>query len=73
LFALKNFHDKSLFYQQLFSLPILILAAPLLGKAHFAMGLLRSLKRWPLFLKKRKEEKQKAIFSDREVLSMSSQ
>jgi hypothetical protein len=49
------------------------LAAPLLGKAHFAMGLLRSLKRWPLFLKKRKEEKQKAIFSDREVLSMSSQ
>lgn len=73
LFALKNFHDKSLFYQQLFSLPLLILVAPLLGKLHFARGLLRSLKRWPVFLKKRKEERKKAIFSDREVLYMSNQ
>ena len=73
LFALKNFHDKSFFYQQLFSLPLVILVAPLLGKSHFAKGLLRSLKRWPIFLKKRKEETKKAIFSDREVLCMSRQ
>lgn len=73
LFALKNFHDKSLFYQQILSLPLLMLVAPLLGKSHFSLGLLRSLKRWPVFLKKRREERKKAIFSDREVLSMSSQ
>jgi len=73
LFALKNFHDRSLFYQQLFSLPLLILVAPLLGKSHFAKGLLRSLKRWPDFLKKRKEEKKRSIFSDRQVLYMSNQ
>lgn len=73
LFALKNFHDRSLFYQQLFSYPLLVLAAPLLGRPHFAKGLLHSIRRWPLFLKKRKEEKQKAIFSDRQVLNISSQ
>lgn len=73
LFALKNFHDKNLFYQQLFSLPLLILVAPLLGKSHFAKGLLRSLKRWPVFLKKRKVERKKAVFSDRKVLYISSQ
>lgn len=73
LFALKNFHDKSLFYQQLFSLPLLILVAPLLNKVHFSLGLLRSIKRWQIFLKKRQEEKQKATFSDREVLYMANQ
>jgi len=73
LFALKNFHDKSIFYQQLSSLPFLIFIAPLMGKSYFSLGLLRSLNRWPIFLKKRKEEKQKAIFSDREVLYMSNQ
>jgi len=72
LFALKNFHDKTLLYQQLFSLPFLILIAPFLGKYHFSLGLLRSLKRWPVFLKKREEEKKKAVFTDREVLDMSS-
>lgn len=73
LFALKNFHDRSLFYQQLFSLPALVLISQLLGKPYFGLGLLRSLRRWPLFLKKRKEEKKKAIFSDREVLYLSNQ
>lgn len=73
LCALKNFHDKSLFYKQLFSLPLLILIAPLLGRAHFSLGLLRSIRRWPVFLRKRKEERKKALFSDREVLYMSSQ
>jgi len=73
LFIIKNLHDKSIFYQQLFSLPLLMLVTPLLGKSHFAKGLLRSIRRWPLFLKKRKAEKQKAIFSDREVLYMSHQ
>lgn len=73
LFALKNFHDPHLFYQQLFSYPFLLLAAPLMGKAHFAKGLLRSVKRWPLFLKKRRFERERAIFSDRQVLALSSQ
>jgi GT2 family glycosyltransferase len=72
LFALKNFHDKSLFYQQLFSFPLLILVALLLGKSHFSKGLIRSINRWPIFLKKREVERKKAIFSDREVLSISS-
>lgn len=73
LFALKNFHDKTLFYQQILSLPLLMLVAPFLGKSHFSLGLLKSLRRWPVFLKKRREERQKAIFSDREVLRISSQ
>lgn len=73
LFALKNFHDKSLFIQQFFSLPFLLLAAPILGKSHFSLGLLRSFKRFPLFLKKRKIEREKSILSDRQVLLLSSQ
>lgn len=73
LCSLKNFHDKSLIYQQFFSWPLVILIAPLLGKPHFGLGILRSLKRWPVFLKKRKQERKKAIFSDREVLDISSQ
>ena len=73
LFALKNFHDRTLFYQQLLCLPLLIVVAVFLGKPHFAKGLFRSIKRWPAFLKKRREERNKAIFSDREVLYISSQ
>jgi GT2 family glycosyltransferase len=73
LFALKNFHDKTFLYQQILSLPLLIFAAPLLGKPHFAVGILRSLKRAPLFLKKRRAEKEKAILSDRQVFRISSQ
>lgn len=73
LFALKNFHDKRFFYQQLLFLPILALAAPLLGKTHFARGLALSFKRWPLFLKKRTAERKKAVFSDLEVFNMSSE
>ncbi len=73
LFALKNFHDKTILYQQILSLPLLIFAAPLLGKPHFACGILRSLKRAPLFMEKRRKEKEKALFTDREVLKLSSQ
>jgi GT2 family glycosyltransferase len=73
LFAIKNFHDSTLFYQQIFSLPLLVLISPLLGKSHFGLGLMRSLSRWALFLEKRREERKKAIFSDREVLYMSNQ
>ncbi len=73
LFVLKNFHDKTLFYQQMLSLPLLIGITPLLGEFYFGLGLLRSFKKFPLFLRKRREEKQKAIFSDREVLAMSNQ
>lgn len=71
LFSIKNFHDKTLFFQQLLSLPLLLLISPLLNKPHFSLGLIRSLKRWPLFFKKRRQERQKAVFSDRKVLAMS--
>jgi hypothetical protein len=71
LFVLKNIHDKKFFYKYLFFTPVLILISVLMGKSHFARGLFFSLRRWPIFLKKRKTEKQKAIFSDREVLHMS--
>jgi GT2 family glycosyltransferase len=73
LFVLKNIHDRTLLYRQLFFLPVLILASVLTGKAYFTKGLLRSFRRWLLFLKKRAIERQKAIFSDREVLSISAQ
>lgn len=73
LFAIKNIHDKTLFYQQIFSLPVLMVASVFIGKAHFAIGLLRSFRRWPLFLRKRKEEKKKAILTDREIFRISSQ
>jgi GT2 family glycosyltransferase len=73
LFALKNFHDRSLFFQQILSLPLLVLITPLIGKPHFGLGLLRSLKRWPVFLKKRRVERKKAILTDRQVLSISGQ
>jgi len=73
LFVLKNIHDRTLFYPQLFLLPVLILAAVLAGKSHFAIGLLRSLRRWPLFFKKRCLEKKKAIFSDKQVFWFSGQ
>lgn len=73
LFILKNIHDRTLFYQQLLFMPILMLAAVLTGRAHFAKGLFKSLRRWPLFLKKREIERQKAILTDREVFRISSQ
>jgi GT2 family glycosyltransferase len=73
LFMLKNIHDKTLFYQQILFLPILMLISILIGKSHFAKGLLRSLKRWSKFLEKRYIEKNKAILSDREVFRISAQ
>ncbi len=72
LFMVKNIHDRTLFYQQIFLLPLLMLAAIVTGKSHFAVGLLRSLRRWPLFLEKRRIEKKRALFSDREVFRISS-
>lgn len=73
LFILKNIHDKTLFFQQILFLPLLLLIAPFMGKAHFSKGVVKSLRKWPLFLRKRKEEKQKAILSDREIFKISSQ
>ena len=71
LFILKNIHNKIIFYQQIFLLPLLMLLAVLVGKSHFTIGFLRSIKRWPLFFKKRRIEKKKALFSDREVFRIS--
>lgn len=73
LFILKNFHERRLLCQLLFCLPLLIAAAVLQGKVHFSLGVLRSIGKWPVFLKKRKEERKRAIFSDSEVLRMSNQ
>ena len=71
LFIVKNIHDRIIFFQQLLFIPLLILLTLVSGKIYFARGILQSVKRWPIFLKKRKTEKQKAIFSDRAVLRMS--
>lgn len=70
LFILKNFHQKKIFLQQLFLLPFFLLIAPLIGKGYFVRGLLRSIKKWPLFLRKRKIEKRRAVFFDKQVLRM---
>ena len=71
LFVVKNIHDKTFFLGQLFFLPLLMLVSVLAGKAHFAQGLLRSLRRWPEFWQKRSQERRKAVFSDRQVLGSS--
>ncbi len=71
LFSLKNFHDRTLFFQQLLSLPFLILVAPLLNRSHFGLGIIKSIKRWPIFFKKRREEVLKSLYSDRDVLAVS--
>lgn len=73
LFVIKNIHDKIFFYQQLLFLPFLTLISVFIGKPHFAKGLLLSLRRWPLFLKKRRMEKQKAVLSDRDIFRISGQ
>lgn len=73
LFVLKNIHDKVFFCEQLFSLPVLMLVSVLTDKPHFALGLFLSLKRWPLFFKKRHIEKNKATLSDRSVFRISAQ
>jgi len=72
-FAIKNFHDKGIILSQIISLPILLLAALVFGKAHFALGVLKSIRKWPLFINKRKAEKSKSLISDRQVLAMVSQ
>lgn len=72
LFVLKNIHDRVLFYQWIFLLPFLMLASILVGRSHFTTGLLRSLRKWPLFLKKRRIEKEKTVYTDREILKISS-
>lgn len=73
LFTLKNIHDNRLFLTHLFFIPALLVASCGYGRPHFARGLLRSFKRWPLFRRKRKQERRKAFLSDREVLKISSQ
>ena len=73
LFMLKNIHDRVFFYQQLFLLPFLMLASIVVGKTHFAVGLMNSIKKWPLFFKKRHMEKERATLSDRQVFRISSQ
>jgi len=72
LFVLKNIHDRKLLSCHLFFLPVLMFASALAGRSRFAAGILSSFKIWPIFLKKREAERKKAIFSDREVLNMSS-
>ena len=72
LFTIKNIHDKFLFFQQMCFLPLLFCASLVRGRVSFARGLSRSLSRWPLFFKKRLEEKKKSVLSDRYVLKISS-
>ena len=72
LCIIKNIHNGRLLFKHIISLPLLILLAVLSGRLHFALGLLRSIKRWPLFWEKRNQEKNKAFLSDAEVLKISS-
>jgi GT2 family glycosyltransferase len=72
LFIIKNIHDRSMFCQQFLFLPFLMLASVIMGKSHFAKGLFSSLRRWPLFFRKRGIEKRKAVLSDREIFRITS-
>lgn len=72
-FVWKNIHDKTLFWQQIFFLPFLILAAAVTDRFYFIKGLFRAMNRLPLLIEKRKEEKQNKVhICDREILRLSS-
>jgi GT2 family glycosyltransferase len=70
LFMLKNFHDKAFCLQQILFLPFLLFIAPFLGRANFSLGILRSIRRWPLFIRKRKAEKIKTVLSDKQIFML---
>jgi GT2 family glycosyltransferase len=71
LFIIKNMHDKAFFLRQILLTPLFLLVLIFTGKLYFAGGILRSLRRWGLFLKKRKAEAGRSIISDREVFKLS--
>lgn len=71
LFVIKNIHDRWLVAKHLLSLPLLMFVSVVLFKPHFALGLIRSARRWPVFLEKRRQERSQSRFCDREVLAMS--
>jgi len=71
LFVIKNIHDRWLVAKHLLSLPLLMIVSFVLLRPHFTMGLIRSARRWPVFLEKRRQEKSRSRFCDREVLAIS--
>lgn len=72
LFIIKNIHNIKLLIKHFIFLPVLFLLTTLSARPHFALGLMRSIKKWPLFWEKRNQGKSKAFLSDREVLRVSS-
>jgi GT2 family glycosyltransferase len=70
LFILKNVHDRVFFYKHILFLPALMLACLFCGRPGFSWGLLRSVRRWPAFFKKRSAERKKAVLSDRQILKI---
>ena len=72
LFVIKNIQSIKLLIKHFISLPVLFLLTALSGRLYFALGLLCSMKRWPLFWEKRNREKNKVFLSDTEVFIVSS-
>jgi O-antigen biosynthesis protein len=67
LFIIKNFNDKNLFLRQILFFPALIALSLITGRFYFALGLLNSARRWRLFFNKRRIQKEKALFSDKQI------
>ncbi|MEW6101538.1 MAG: glycosyltransferase family 2 protein, partial [Candidatus Omnitrophota bacterium] len=67
LFCLKNFHQKKFFFRFILTLPVLIISSLILGKHYFALGLIKSLRKWPLFWRKRSREIKLSRLCDKEV------
>lgn len=71
LFTWKNVQDKRLLLLHILYLPALTLIAVFSGKLYFVQGLFRALGKLRLARKKMKEEKGKALLSDRKILRLS--
>lgn len=72
LCLIKNLHDAFIFYKYVASLPLLVVVSLLAGKLYFVKGIFKSLRRWGLFLRKRRQEKTNIVLSDRAVFSITS-
>lgn len=71
LFIIKNIQNIKLLIKYFLFLPVLFFLTALGGRLYFALGLLYSIKKWPLFWKKRNWERSKAFLSDTEVFMVS--
>ncbi|MBT5026939.1 MAG: hypothetical protein HOM97_00960, partial [Nitrospina sp.] len=68
LFVWKNILDRSMTVQFLFYIPLFLIRDLFRMKSRFWIAFYMALKRLPLILKARKQEKSDVLFSDREIL-----